>query len=422
MGMNPKKVVRKVLPKQAIKTAEETYRMSRVYALQARHGFPAKGLREIANTGTNGKTTTASYINAMLKSAGYRTALFSTAVIELDGVSQLNRTHRTVPVTAELISFFKKASHTKADFVIMEVTSQALHQHKLLGMPVEIAVMTNLTQDHLDYHKTMEEYAAAKARLFSKYLSPKHVVLNRDDSWYQYFFAQSVGEITTYGQAADSDALIDTIRLEASGSTWVLADLHLQTALPGTFNVYNASAAACVGELIGLTNQQIEQGIGALQAVPGRMEVIDEGQNFGVLVDYAHTPDALENVLTAARSIAKGKVRVVFGATGDRDATKRPIMGEVTARTADMIYLTDDETYSEDGDAIRKEVLAGIVGANGTYVEIADRREAIKTAFSDAREGDVVVLAGIGHQDTRNMGGRSVIWDERDVARELLRK
>lgn len=420
-SMNPKKLVRKVLPEKAIKAAEETYRKSRVYALQAQAGFPAKALRVIAVTGTNGKTTTANYINAMLKSAGYRTALFSTALIELDGVSRLNRTHRTVPLTAELVGFFKQARDKQADFVIMEVTSQALHQHKLLSMPVEIAVMTNLTQDHLDYHKTMENYAAAKARLFTRYMNPKQVVLNRDDSWYRYFCQRSVGEVTTYGQAADSDALIRTIRLAATGSSWTLADMQLQTALPGTFNVYNASAAACVGEIIGLTSVQIEQGIASLPAVPGRMEVIDEKQKFGVLVDYAHTPDALENVLTATRSIAKGKVRVVFGATGDRDATKRPLMGEIAARTADMIYLTDDETYTEDGATIRDEVLAGIVRAKGVYVEIADRREAICAAFADAKAGDIVVLAGIGHQDTRNMGGKPIAWDERDIARELLR-
>ncbi len=416
--MNPKKLVRKVLPKQGIKAAEETYRKSRIYALQARAGFPAKGLRVIAVTGTNGKTTTANYINAMLKSAGKRTALFSTAVIELDGESQLNRTHRTVPLTAELISFFKQAKTAKVDYVVMEVTSQALQQHKMLGMPVDIAVMTNLTQDHLDYHKTMDAYAAAKARLFNEYMSPKQVVLNRDDSWYRYFRGQSVGQVTTYGESPDSDARISTIRLYATRSAWSLAGHQLLTTLPGKFNVFNASAAACVGQLVGLTEQQIEQGIAALTAVPGRMEVIDEGQNFGVLVDYAHTPDALENVLTAARGIAKGKVRVVFGATGDRDASKRPIMGEITTRLADMVYLTDDETYTEDGDAIRRDVQTGIKTKN--FVEIADRRGAITQAFHDAKAGDVVVLAGIGHQDSRNMAGKSVAWDEREIARELL--
>jgi UDP-N-acetylmuramoyl-L-alanyl-D-glutamate--2,6-diaminopimelate ligase len=420
--MNPKKLVRKVLPKQGIKAAEESYRKGRVYALQARHGFPAKGLHVIAVTGTNGKTTTANYINAMLKSAGKRTALFSTAVIELDGESRLNRTHRTVPLTAELLSFFKQAKAAKVDYVVMEVTSQALHQHKMLGMPVDIAVMTNLTQDHLDYHKTMENYAAAKSRLFTNYLRPKHVVLNNDDEWFEYFAKRAVGEITTYGQMGDSDALISTIRLQPTGSSWSLADMQLHTQLPGTFNIYNASAAACVGELIGLSTEQIEQGIAALRAVPGRMEVIDAGQSFGVLVDYAHTPDALDNVLAAAKEIATGNGRVllVFGATGDRDKAKRPIMGGVVSARADLIYLTDDETYTEDPDTIRAAVRAGIEQARGNYIEIPDRRQAIAAAFAAAKAGDVVVLAGMGHQDTRNMGGTSIAWDERDVARELL--
>ena len=419
MSMNPKKLIRKVLPKSGIRAAEESYRKGRVYALQARAGFPAKGLRVIAVTGTNGKTTTANYINAMLKSAGQRTALFSTAVIEMDGVSHLNRTHRTVPLTRELIAFFKQAKDAKVNFVIMEVTSQALDQHKMLGMPVEVAVMTNLTRDHLDYHKTMERYAAAKARLFSDYMRPKLVVLNRDDSWYDYYRGQAVGKVTTYGESVESDARISTIRLQATGSSWKLSDTKLLTTLPGKFNVLNASAAATVGMLLGLTEQQTRQGIAALHAVPGRMEVIDAGQNFGVIVDYAHTPDALENVLTAARGIATGKVRVVFGATGDRDATKRPIMGEVTTRLADMVYLTDDETYTEDGATIRAEVRSGMLSKN--YVEIADRSEAIKIAFRDTKPGDIVILAGIGHQDSRNMGGESVAWDERDVARELLK-
>lgn len=416
--MNPKKLVRQILPKRGIAAAEEAYRKGRVYALQAKAGFPARGLQVIAITGTNGKTTTANYVNAMLKSAGKRTAMFSTAVIEMDGASRLNRTHRTVPLTAELIGFFKKAKAAKVDYVVMEVTSQALDQHKMLGMPVSIAVMTNLTQDHLDYHKTMDNYAAAKARLFTKYLNPKQVVLNYDDEWYDYYAKRSVGEITTYGQTADSDALISTIRLQASGSDWQLADMELHTNLPGQFNVYNASAAACVGELLGLTSQQITTGVAALKAVPGRMEVIDAGQAFGVLVDYAHTPDALKNVLQAAHGIAKGRVAVVFGATGDRDKNKRPLMGQVVVANADDIYLTDDETYTEDPETIRKEVRAGL--GKTTFTEIADRRKAILAAFKAAKPGDVVVLAGMGHQDTRNMGGTSIKWDEREVARELL--
>jgi UDP-N-acetylmuramoyl-L-alanyl-D-glutamate--2,6-diaminopimelate ligase len=425
MGMNPKKLVRKVLPKQGIKAAEEAYRKGRIYAIQARQGFPAKNLRVIAVTGTNGKTTTTNYINAMLKSAGYRTALFSTAVIEMNGVSRLNRTHRTVPLTAELIGFFKQAKAAKVDFVVMEVTSMALDQHKMIGMPVEIAVMTNLTQDHLDYHKTMEAYAEAKARLFNSYMKPKHIVLNRDDSWFDYFKSQSISDVTTYGEAADSDVRIDNIQLAATQSTWTLAGKLLsakfKTSLPGKFNVMNATAAASVGALLGITADQLEQGIAKLDAVPGRMEVIDAGQLFGVLVDYAHTPDALENVLQAAHGIAKKRVILVFGATGDRDAAKRPIMGEVTAHNADLIYLTDDETYTEDPVAIRDAVRAGLESAKANFIEVAERKDAIKAAFKEAKAGDVVILTGMGHQDTRNMGGKSIAWDEREVARELLK-
>lgn len=424
--MNPKKVIRKVLPKKGIRAAEEGYRKGRVYVLQARHGFPARKLRVIAVTGTNGKTTTCCYINEMLKSAGYKTALFTTAVIEMDGKARLNRSHRTVPLTADLVAFFKQAKRAKVDFVIMETTSQALDQHKMIGMPVEVAVMTNLTQDHLDYHKTMENYAAAKARLFNEYLKPKHVLLNRDDTWFPYFKRASVGKMHTYGENPRSGYRIGTIVLAADGSTWSVFEkgkrFALHTNLPGGFNVQNATAAAGVGSILGLSYDQIKAGIEALQNVPGRMEVIDEGQPFTVLVDYAHTPDAIKNVLTAAQDVAQGRVFIVFGATGDRDKAKRPIMGQVAGKLAHKVFLTDDETYSEDGDEIRAAVKDGLIAAKGKFTEIPDRREAIKTAFNEAKRGDVVVLAGIGHQDTRTMDGESIPWDERRIARELLSK
>jgi UDP-N-acetylmuramoyl-L-alanyl-D-glutamate--2,6-diaminopimelate ligase len=418
--MNPKKMVRKVLPRAGIKLAEESYRKGRVYAMQAANGFPARGLRVIAVTGTNGKTTTCCYINQMLKTAGFKTAMYTTALSEMDGRVEPNRTHRTVLHTASLLRFFGEAKRAKVDFVVLELTSQALHQHKTTGVPIEISVMTNLTQDHLDYHKTMSAYAAAKARLFNKYMKPKYVVLNRDDEWFEYFYKQSVGGRVSYGEHPDSTTHISEVRLAADGSDWKLEQCQLRTHLPGRFNVQNASAAASVGMLLGLKPTQIEKGIAALPAVPGRMEQVKAGQPFTVVVDYAHTPDALENVLTAARQIAKGKVIAVFGATGDRDAAKRPIMGEVVGRTADMVFLTDDETYTEDSEAIRAAVRPGLKKAKSSFTEIADRKEAIKAAFKIAKKGDVVVLAGLGHQDTRNMGGKLIAWDERKMAKRLL--
>jgi UDP-N-acetylmuramyl-tripeptide synthetase len=423
--MNPKKLIRKVLPKQGIKLAEETYRKGRVYALQARHGFPAKELRVIAVTGTNGKTTTCCYINEVLKGGGYRTAMYTTAVIGMDGKSRLNKTHRTVPLTAELVSFLKQAKAAQVDFVILETTSMALHQHKTLGIPVEIAVMTNFTQDHLDYHKSMEKYAEAKARLFGLYANPKFCVLNRDDEWFDYFKKRSVGKVVTYGKAEKSTVRIGTMKLGNNGSVWAIREhgvtTELKTGIPGAFNVYNATAAVSVGKLLGLSTEQLQVGAAKLHNVPGRMEKVEAGQDFTVLVDYAHTPDALENVLKAARALTRQRVLLVFGATGDRDKVKRPLMGRIAAKHADMVYLTDDETYTEDPEAIREAVHEGIEAEKGTYTEIPDRREAIEKALASARTGDVVILAGIGHQDTRNMGGVQKPWLEAEIAEKLLK-
>ena len=427
-GMNPKKLVRSVLPKRGIELAEETYRKSRIYALQAKEGFPAKGLRVIAVTGTNGKTTTCLYINEMLKSCGYTTALFTTAVTEMAGKTTANTIHRTVPLTADLLKFYKTAKQKRVDFVVLETTSQALDQHKLIGTPIEVAVMTNLTQDHLDYHGTMEAYAAAKARLFNSYMNPKKVVLNRDDEWFDYYNKQAVGLVTTYGISTKSDLRLSELQVTAHGShakaQFAGQSLQLQTSLVGQFNAYNAAAAAAVGLVLDIPAEKVATGVASLKAVPGRMESINAGQDFGVVVDYAHTPDALKNVLSTLQQVTKGKVIAVFGATGDRDKAKRPIMGEVAAKYADHIFLTDDETYTENPDTIRAAVMKGIanVGATKKTTEVADRKQAIQAAFKMAKKGDVVLLAGLGHQDYRAMGGKNMPWDERQVAHELLKK
>lgn len=426
--MDPKKLVRKVLPAKGIQLAEESYRKGRIYGLQARFGFPAKGLRVIAVTGTNGKTTTCCFINEVLKSAGHKTAMYTTAIIEINGKATANTTHRTVPLTEQLLRFFRDAKKAKVDFVVLEVTSQALHQHKLVGTPIEFAVLTNLSQEHLDYHRTMESYAAAKARLFNDYMKPSFCVLNADDEKYDYFMLESVGQVVSYGQGPDSTERIKRATQDKKGMSWQLMngeqalDLHIQLA--GLFNVYNASAAAAVGLMLGLKPEVIAEGLAGLKLVPGRMESIEAGQSFTVWVDYAVTPDALAKVLEAGKQVAAGRVSVVFGATGDRDKGKRPIMGQIAAKYADRIYLTDDETYTEDPDTIRQAVYEGIglAGGESKTKVIADRKEAIKAAFKEAKAGDVVILAGLGHQDYRNMGGKSISWDEREVARKLLTK
>lgn len=420
--------VRKLLPSGAVKQLEETYRRGRIRVVSARYGNPARGLKVIAVTGTNGKTTTINYVNEILKEAGNKTAMFSTAVIEVAGQRQINDLNATVGDTARMQQFFRDAKQAHVDYVVLEITSHALHQHKLDGVPILAAVMTNLTQDHLDYHKTMDEYAAAKAKLFE--LEPEFIVLNRDDEWFEYFNQFPAGaQKITYGQHEDAEAKIEHIKLYKKGSeARVVIDhqtkLELATALPGEFNVYNMTAAAAVTYVLGVAVNDIIEGVANLEGVPGRFERVAEGLGYDIIVDYAHTPDALEKLLTAAKSISKNRVILAFGATGDRDKAKRPIMGSIAAKYADRIILTDEESYNEDAQAIRDQVRGGIeeAGATAKLTEVPDRREAIKKALSIATKGDIVLITGMGHEQFRIVNGEKLPWNDADVVREVLEK
>ncbi len=428
MGMKQKLVdnVRSTLPEGAVHTVEETYRRTRVRALSARYGNPARDLRVIAVTGTNGKTTTANYINEILKEAGLTTAMFTTAVIEIAGERQVNDMNVTVASTGRMQRFFRDAKKAKVDYVVLEITSHALHQHKLATVPIEVAVMTNLTQDHLDYHKTMEGYAAAKSKLFKH--EPRFIVLNRDDEWFDYFDQfQASSQKITYGVHEESEAKIDHVKLYRKGSEARLVidhqtKLELATALPGKFNVYNMTAAAATAYILGIKRSDIVEGVANLEGVPGRFERVAEGKDYDVIVDYAHTPDALEKLLESVKAITKNRVILVFGATGDRDKSKRPVMGEIAAKLADRIMLTDEESYNEDPEAIRRMVYEGIEAASGTgkTTEIADRREAIERALSIAKKGDTVLITGMGHEQFRIVDGEKLPWNDGDVVREIL--
>lgn len=420
------RVTRKVLPTGAVKGLESTYRKNRVRLVRTRYRDPAKHLKVIAVTGTNGKTTTLNYVNEILKEAGHKTAMFTTAVIEVAGDRKINDLNATVASTAEMQRFFRRAKKARVDYTLLEVTSHALDQHKLDGVPIHTAIMTNLTQDHLDYHKTMENYAAAKSKLFAG--EPQFIVLNRDDEWYEYFdkFPAAAQKIT-YGKHEDAEAKIEYTKLYRKGSeATVVIDhqtkLELATALPGEFNIYNMTAAAAAAYLLGVDLNDIVEGAANLESVPGRFERVETGKEFDVVVDYAHTPDALEKFVGAAKAIAKNRVILVFGATGDRDKGKRPIMGEIAAHLADRIILTDEESYNEDPDAIRREVMAGIEAAkgDGKTTEIADRREAIKKALGVAKKGDMVLITGMGHEKFRIENGKRIPWNDADVVREII--
>lgn len=420
------KGVRAVLPNGATRKAEEAYRRSRVKLVSARFGNPAKNLRVIAVTGTNGKTTTVVFVNEILKAAGFKTAMFSTAVIEIGGERKLNDLNATVATTAEMQAFFREAKRAKVNFVVLEITSHALHQHKLATVPIECAVMTNLTQDHLDYHGSMQEYARAKGVLFAK--QPRYVVLNQDDEWFDFFNEYGSGEHTiTYGTKPESEARITKVKLYKKGSEATLiidhqTKIELGTNLPGKYNVYNLAAAAAAAYVMGINLEAIADGIANVEAIPGRFERISIDKPFEVIVDYAHTPDALEQLLETVKAQTKSRVILVFGACGDRDKSKRPIMGEIGARCADRIYLTDEESYNEDPDEIRKMILDGIERAKGKTktTEIADRREAIQKALSIARKGDTVVITGMGHEQFRIVQGERIPWNDGDVVREII--
>ena len=273
----------------------------------------------------------------------------------------------TVASQKSVQEFFANAKRAGVDWVILEVTSHALHQGRIAGLKPDIGVITNLSREHLDYHGTMEEYARVKASLFTKY-GAKTAILNHDDDWHDFFAGKIKQKQISFGENANASMKLKNVRSSSKGSKFELIldtqPAEFSTQLLGKFNVYNAVCAVAVGLEIGLKINKIQEGIASLVSVPGRMEEIDEGQNFTVLVDFAITPDALEKALSTLLPMTTGKLAIVFGATGDRDATKRGPMGEVVADLADRIYLTDDETYTEDPKSIRDAVYVGIASKN----------------------------------------------------------
>lgn len=414
------------MPAKALHSVEQAYRLGRAKVVSARYGNPAKNLRVIAVTGTNGKTTTACYINEILKEAKFKTAMFTTALIEVDGQTEVNDLNVTVASTARMQRFFRDAKRANVDYVVLEITSHSLDQHKLDGVPIEAAVMTNLTQDHLDYHKTMDNYAAAKAKLFQK--KPRFIVLNRDDEWFDYFNQfVAEGQKMTYGTHEEAEAKITRVKLYRKGTEADVeidhqTHLELATNLPGEFNVHNMVAATALAYLLGVKLQDIQEGVANVEEIPGRFERAVEGLDYDVIVDYAHTPDALEKLLSTARDIAKSRVILVFGACGDRDKGKRPIMGEIAAKGADRIFLTDEESYNEDPEAIRQMIREGIErsGGDAKTTELADRREAIERALGSAKKGDMVLITGMGHEQYRIVNGERLPWNDTVVVREIV--
>ncbi|MBP5512086.1 UDP-N-acetylmuramyl-tripeptide synthetase [Candidatus Saccharibacteria bacterium] len=395
------------------------YHMGQALTAGMRYGFPGKKLRVIGVTGTNGKTSTCFMIWKMLNHAGHKTGLMTTVAWGINELEpELN--HMTTVDAMTLNSRIKKIQESGAEFLVLEVTSHAMSQFRTLGIPVEIAVFTNLTHDHLDYHKTMKKYAAAKAKLFKK---AKFGVVNADDERAAGFELAS-GEYVTYG-INNGDKRAENIKLSVSGVEYTCGDMKIKTQIPGDFNVYNSLAAVCVGEKLGLSKKDIEDGIYALESVEGRMNVVDEGQDFTVIVDYAHAPDALEKVFESVAG-HNGRIISLHGGAGRRDPSTRPIRGGILAKNSDIVIISEDDSRDDDPDEIAQgfgdgATKAGKVLGKDLFVEM-DREKAIEMAINMAKKDDLVFLLGKGHEKTILRADGPHDFEDIKVARKYLKK
>jgi UDP-N-acetylmuramoyl-L-alanyl-D-glutamate--2,6-diaminopimelate ligase len=390
-------------------------------------GDPASELDMIGVTGTNGKTTTTYLVRALLEAGGRRCGLLGTVKSVIGGREQ--PVQRTTPEAVDLHADLRAMLDGGDRACVMEVSSHALELGRAAAIPFAVAVFTNLTQDHLDFHPTMEDYFAAKRKLFVSVPPPRASVVNADDE-YGRRLAQELPGAITYAIDARADYTASELRFDFTGCELRLhtpvGDRDLRLPLPGRFNVYNALAALAAAHALGIDADVLVAALAAGVRVPGRFEPVDAGQDFALLVDYAHTPDSLHNVLAATRDLLRGQARpgraiCVFGAGGDRDRGKRPLMGAIAAELADVVIVTSDNPRSEDPEEIIAEIVAG-TGAGGAEVSArSDRREAIAAAIEMAGTGDVVVIAGKGHEQGQELaGGVKVPFDDVAVARELL--
>jgi UDP-N-acetylmuramoyl-L-alanyl-D-glutamate--2,6-diaminopimelate ligase len=387
-------------------------------AADAFFGEPTKELEVAGVTGTNGKTTTAFLLQAMLASAGRKPGLVGTIEWIVGGV------HRAAPFTTpesiDLQRLFREMLDAGDRSVAVEASSHGSALRRLDRVRFDALVFTNLSQDHLDLHGTMDDYFQAKRRLFTG-AQPPPAAVNVGDEWGRRL-ASNLADVhraplVTFGLDAAAEIQPEGLELSTHGSRFRAAGIDIETSLRGLFNVENVLGAVAAGILLDLDEDAITAGISRVSGVPGRFEAVDEGQPFAVLVDFAHTPDSLETVLRAARGLGDGRVLVVFGAGGDRDRGKRPLMGRVAAELADVVIVTSDNPRSEEPVAIIEDVLQG----TGVDVEMdPDRRAAIERAIGLARAGDVVVIAGKGHEQGQEIAGVMYPFDDRTVARETL--
>lgn len=407
------------VPVPAVKVQVADSRAALAMLANKFYGYPSQQLKLIGVTGTNGKTTTTHIVESIfLQKTGV--GLIGTLYYKINGI--IHQSKDTTPEPPDLHAIFRRMVDENVSHCVLEVSSHGIDFHRVDGCQFDVAVFTNLTQDHLDYHGTLENYRRTKMRLFEWLAPDKHAVVNRDDPSADCFIKATRARVLTYGVERPADLMARDIRLSVRGTAYQLCTpagaIPVQMRLLGLFNVYNALAAAGAALSQGVDLETTKQGLERPIRVAGRFELIERGQDFTVVVDYAHTPDGMTNVLTLARSLQPNKVITLFGCGGDRDKEKRPIMGRIAGQMSDLVVVTADNPRNEDPAQIAEQIVAGMDAA--PHKVILDRREAIAYALRQARPGDIVMLLGKGHESTQTLKDRTVPFNDAQVAAELL--
>lgn len=421
---------KKFVPRKLFRLIEPYGHLVEAVLVNVIYGFPSRGMHIIGVTGTNGKTTTTFLIEKMLHEAGYKVGMLSTVAYGIGDDIKNQMVHMTTDEAGVLQRRLREFKRAGVQWVVLETSSHSLAQHRTWGVPYEIAVMTNVTKDHLDYHGSFNNYLSSKLQLFK--IANRHGrrfgAVNADDPNSDKF-VDAISQSLTYGvnrgqlRAKNVSMAVDhsTFRAEVGNDSY-----NIRINIPGEFNVSNALAAVAVGREVGLTKSQIEDGIAALSGVEGRMTVVDEGQKFKVIVDFASTPDAFEKVFDNVRPVTKGKLIAVFGSAGRRDEAKRPAQGEIAGRFADEVILTEEDDRDVDGNEILRQIADG-AKKSGKVVDkdlfmILDRESAIKFALGRAKNpNDTVVLLGKGHEKTIERADGEHPWNEIEITRKLLK-
>lgn len=399
--------------------AEDTRKLLALAACNF-YNHPSREFKVVGVTGTKGKTTTTYMIKSILEKAGKKVGLIGTIANHIG--ERVIESQRTTPESVDLQKMFREMADEKVDVVVMEVSSHSLALDRVLGITFDIAVYTNLTQDHLDFHETFDNYLAAKAKLFTM---AKEGFVNCDDMYSRKLMALATCPITTYGIDNNPFVCARDIIITNNYSDFKMpfnrVMQRIKVGIPGRFTVYNALAAICVSIKLGCGVENVLEGLEVVR-VPGRSEIVPTVRNFAIMVDYAHTPDSLENILRASKVYTKGKIICVFGCGGDRDTAKRSMMGEIAGKLAGFTVITSDNPRTEKPEDIINQIEEGIKKTSGKYKVIVDRKKAIEFALKQAQKNDLVLVAGKGHETYQEINGEKFHFDDREVIAEALKK